>query len=465
VAFPPGGGLRIAPAAGGAPAGPIAVLLRGPSGAGKSDLALRLIDQGARLVADDGTELTLTDGALLARAPQTIQGKMEVRGLGIAELRPLCDVPVELVVDLVDGQSVERMPEPDSCTILGVRLPLVRFDPFAASTPAKLRLALAGCGAAPETGLDADDAPQSPGVSAEEDGEEETGERRVLVLVTGMSGAGRSTALSILEDLGYESIDNLPLDLLQPLLAGGRRSLALGIDIRTRGFAVAPLLAQLDRDLNGAGLRLTLLFLECDDSVLRRRYTETRSRHPLARGRPVADGIAAERTLLSPLRARADLVVDTSALAPAELRHILAGHFKRRGADAMAVCVTSFAYRNGLPREADLVFDVRFLRNPHYEPELRALTGRDDAVDRFIAADPRLGPFFAKLTDLLASVLPDHRSEGKNYLTIALGCTGGRHRSVAVAERLAAWFAAQGEPVTLLHRDLEEVHSGRPEGP
>ncbi len=358
VAFPPSGGLGIAPATGGALSGPIAVLLRGPSGAGKSDLALRLIDQGAHLVADDQTELTLADGVLLARAPQTIRGKMEVRGLGIAELRPLCDVPVGLVVDLVDGQSVERVPDSDSCTILDQRLPLMRFDPFEASTPAKLRLALVGLGAAADSGLDADDDPQSPAASAEVDGEEETGGQRALVLVTGMSGAGRSTALSILEDLGYESIDNLPLDFLQPLNAGGRRSVALGIDIRTRGFAVAPLLAELDRDMNGAGLRLTLLFVDCDDTILARRYTETRRRHPLARGRPVTDGIAAERTLLLPLRARADLVIDTSALAPAELRHILTGHFKRQGADAMAVCVTSFAYRNGLPREADLVFDV-----------------------------------------------------------------------------------------------------------
>ena len=158
-------------------------------------------------------------------------------------------------------------------------------------------------------------------------------------------------------------------------------------------------------------------------------------------------------------------MIDTSALSPAELRHLLAGHFERQGADGMAVCVTSFAYRKGLPREADLVFDVRFLRNPHYEPELRALTGRDDSVDRFIAADPRMAPFFVKLTDLLAAVLPDYRSEGKTYLTIALGCTGGRHRSVAMAERLAEWFAARGEPVTLLHRDLAEPHSSRPEVP
>jgi len=435
--------------------GPFGVLLRGPSGAGKSDLALRLIDRGARLVADDQCEVVQEERAagprLIARAPAEIAGALEVRGLGITEVPSLGQVPVALIVDLVPPEAVERLPEAAREEILGVDLPRLALNAFEAAAPAKLDLALRRL-ADPATQHDPAPAP-------------EPGGPRPLVLVTGLSGAGRSTALKILEDLGYEAIDNLPLDLLQPLIAGGRRSVALGIDIRTRGFAVGPLFLELARDMNGAGLRLTLLFVDCDDTILARRYTETRRRHPLARGRPVTDGIAAERTLLSPLRARADLVIDTSALAPAELRHILAGHFKQQGADGMAVCVTSFAYRNGLPREADLVFDVRFLQNPHYEPELRPLTGRDEAVDRFIAADPRLEPFFAKLTDLLASVLSDYRNEGKTYLTIALGCTGGRHRSVAIAERLAAWFAAQGEPVTLLHRDLEEVRSGRPEGP
>jgi len=462
VAFLPGSGRRISPAASGAPPGPVAVLLRGPSGAGKTDLALRLIDQGARLVADDQTELKLADGVLLARAPQTIRGKMEVRGLGIAELRPLCDVPVALVVDLVAGQSIERMPELETCTILDIRLPLVRFDPFEASTPAKLRLALARFGEAAEAELGAEDEPHDAAAAVDE---ADAGERRALVLVTGMSGAGRSTALSILQDLGYESIDKLPLDLLQPFIAGGSRSVALGVDIRTRGFAVAPLLDHLDRDLSGLDLRHTLLFLDCDDTVLGRRYTETRRRHPLGRNRPVTDGIAAERNLLSPLRARADLVIDTSALTPAELRQVLAGHFRRQDADGMTVCIASFAFRNGLPRQADMVFDVRFLRNPHYDPELRPLTGRDDAVDRYIAADPRLEPFFARLTDLVGSLLPDYRREGKNYLTIALGCTGGRHRSVNIAERLAAWFTARGEPVTLLHRELDDAHPPGPEGP
>lgn len=466
VAFPPGSGRSVSPAGGGARSGSLAVLLRGPSGAGKSDLALRLIDQGARLVADDQTELRLDDGALLASAPQTIRGKMEVRGLGIAELRPLCDVPVGLVVDLADGEAVERMPDSDFCTILGIRLPRVRFDPFEASTPAKLRLALARLGRAADQDSDAepgaDDEPQSPVAAPQEAAD---GAPRALVLVTGMSGAGRSTALSILEDLGYESIDNLPLDLLPPLLSGGNRSVALGVDIRTRGFAVAPLLDHLDRDLSGMDLRHTLLFLDCDDVVLGRRYTETRRRHPLGRHRPIIDGIAAERSLLSPLRTRADLVVDTSALTPAELRQMLAGHFKRQDTDGMTVCVTSFAYRNGLPREADLVFDVRFLRNPHYDPDLRSLTGRDEAVDHFIAGDPRLQPFFDRLADLIGLLLPDYRREGKSYLTIALGCTGGRHRSVAIAERLAAWFAVQGTPVTVMHRELDEARPVRPEGP
>jgi len=449
VAFGSGGGRGTSAAAGSTPPGPLAVLLRGPSGAGKSDLALRLIDQGARLVADDQTELSLADGMLLARSPQTIRGKMEVRGLGIADLQPLCDVPVGLVVDLTDGEAVERMPESETCAILGVQLPLVRFDPFEASTPAKLRLAVA----------------RLQGAADAEADEGQGDERRALVLVTGMSGAGRSTALSILEDIGYESIDNLPLDLLQPLIAGGNRSVALGVDIRTRGFAVAPLLDHLDRDLNGTGMHHTLLFLDCEDAVLGRRYTETRRRHPLGQNRPIADGIAAERSLLLPLRARADLVIDTSALTPAELRQVLTGHFRRPDAQGMTVCITSFAYRNGLPREADLVLDVRFLRNPHYAPDLRALTGRDDAVDRFIAADPRLEPFFNRLTDLVALLLPEFRREGKNYLTIAFGCTGGRHRSVAIAERLAAWFADRGEPVTLVHRELGKAYPMRPEGP
>ncbi len=439
---------------------PVGVLLRGASGAGKSDLALRLIDRGARLVSDDQTELRLADGRLTACAPGSISGRMEVRGLGIAELDPLSAVSVGLVVDLVPGKSVERLPGTESCEFLGVQVPLLRFDPFEASTPAKLRLALAGLAArvpgADRTSAAAADAP-SDGPA-----EESSVPRRPLVLVTGMSGAGRSSALSILEDLGYESIDNLPLDHLDLLIEGGERPLALGVDIRTRGFAAQPVLEHLERLLGDPGLRVTLLFLDCDDEVLARRYTETRRRHPLSRGRPAADGIAAERGLIAPLRARADLVIDTSVLVPAELRRVLAGHLAPAAAGSMTICVTSFAFRNGLPRESDLVFDVRFLKNPHYDPDLRPLTGREAAVAGFVASDPRFEPFFGQLTGLIGPLLPEFRREGKSYLTIAVGCTGGRHRSVATAERLARWLAEQGEQVTLLHRDLAEDPAGSP---
>ena len=462
--------------AGGAPA---AVLLRGPSGTGKSDLALRLVDGGARLVADDQTQLSVKDGGLVARAPATIAGRMEVRGLGIAEVPRLSEAPVCLVVDLVPGDAIDRLPEPATCELLGITLPLLQLDPFEASAPAKLRLVLAArladagaAGAGSRTQADAPDAPPRGGATPRAARPETAKEspdavprQRTLLLVTGMSGAGRSTTLSHLEDLGYESIDNLPLDLVERLVAADSgRPMALGIDTRTRHFAVQPILEQLEQHFEDPDLRVTLLFLDCGDEVLGRRFTETRRRHPLAKGRPVADGIAAERRLISPLRERADLVIDTTGLAPAELRRILAGHFSPCAAAGMVICVTSFSYRNGLPRDADLVFDVRFLKNPHYDPALRPLTGCERAVADYVAEDPNFEPFFGRLTDLLAPLLPGYRREGKNYLTFALGCTGGRHRSVVVAERLARWLEDSGETVTLLHRDLKAEPSERPEG-
>lgn len=431
----------------------VGVLLRGPSGAGKSDLALRLIDGGARLIADDQTLLASRDGVLIARAPETIAGRMEVRGVGIAVLPQLQETPLGLVVDLVPPAEVERLPAPAFCEILGVRLPLLKLDPFETSAPAKLRLAATAPFTPTDTALPADPqgpAPANPPAPAPQ--------ARTLVLVTGMSGAGRSTALSILEDLGFESIDNPPLHLLDYLLGEGEsRPMAVGVDIRTRGLAVRSLLETLDRWAKDPALSLTLLYLDCDDEVLRRRYTETRRRHPLAHGRPLSDGIAAERKLIAVLRARADLVVDTSMRTAAELRQVLGRHFDTSAAERMTIFVTSFAYANGLPRDADLVFDVRFLRNPHYDLALRPLSGRDPRVAEHVAADPDFEAFFGRLTGLLAPLLPRFRQEGKSYLTIAVGCTGGRHRSVAVAERLVRWLEARGEPVTLDHRDLEDT--------
>jgi UPF0042 nucleotide-binding protein len=273
-----------------------------------------------------------------------------------------------------------------------------------------------------------------------------------LILVTGLAGAGHSTALRALEDLGYEAVDNLPLALLNAP-DGFDRPVALGIDSRTRGFSAQALLERIRR-LAETGLGVTLVFLTCSDEVLQRRFTETRRRHPLALDRPIADGIRQERLLLEDLAEAADLVIDSTDLAAADLKRLMQGHFALDRRPGLAIAVMSFSYRCGLPREADLVFDVRFLDNPHYRPALRPLTGRDAAVGAHIEADPAYAPFFRNLTNLLLPLLPGYEREGKSYLTLAVGCTGGRHRSVFVAERLAAWLAEQGRRVDLRHRDV-----------
>jgi UPF0042 nucleotide-binding protein len=279
------------------------------------------------------------------------------------------------------------------------------------------------------------------------------------VIVTGLSGAGKTSALKVLEDLGYEAVDNLPVGLLASLVRSGegvQRPLAVGIDIRTRDFGIDPIAHAIATLRAERGLEVRVLFLDCDDDVLRRRFTETRRRHPLAVDRPLIDGIRHERTLVSPLKRSADVVFDTSKLQPGEFKRVLAGHFGLEADRGLMVFVTSFAYRNGLPREADLVFDARFLANPHYVPDLKPLTGRDGAVADYVAADQAFPAFFNSVTDLLAPLLPRFSAEGKSYLTIAVGCTGGRHRSVFVAERLAAWLKEQGVRVELRHRELEE---------
>lgn len=278
-----------------------------------------------------------------------------------------------------------------------------------------------------------------------------------LVLVTGLSGAGKSSALNMLEDLGFEAVDNLPLSLLASLAEpraeqGG--ALALGIDVRTRDFDAGRFLEALEPLRANPRLAVTLLFLDADDEVLRRRFTETRRRHPLAADRPVADGIRLERQRLEPLRQAADLLLDSSRLKLADLKLALSERFAIERRAGLSVFVTSFSYRNGLPREADLVFDVRFLANPHYEDALRELDGRDPEVAVFIAADSSYGPFFARLLAMLLSLLPAYEREGKAYLTIALGCTGGRHRSVFVAEGLGRALAREGWHVRVRHRDL-----------
>lgn len=282
--------------------------------------------------------------------------------------------------------------------------------------------------------------------------------RRRVLLVTGMSGAGRSTALKLLEDIGYEAFDNLPAALVPALIeaAADGRALAVGADTRTRGFAVETMLETLGAVIGRTGRALSVLFVDCDDDRLERRYIETRRPHPLAGDGPIIDAIRRERQVVSALRDRADLVIDTSALTAADLKRLLAGHFALE-AGGLRLFVTSFAYRNGIPRDADLIFDVRFLDNPYYVDELRALTGCDPAVAAHIQRDADFAPFFDRLWRLLHPLLPRYQMNGKIYLTIAIGCTGGRHRSVYVAERLGARLRSAGWRVEVAHRDLPPV--------
>ncbi len=295
--------------------------------------------------------------------------------------------------------------------------------------------------------------------------------RHRVVVVSGMSGAGKSTTLKVFEDLGYECVDNVPLGLLRGLvglsvlpttlaadLAAAPRPIAVGVDMRTRDFDIPHLLILLDQlRAEHTGLEASLLFLDADDDVLAARYTETRRRHPLGDDLPVADGIALERRLLQGLREAADVVVDTSRLKVPDFKRMVAEHWATHATPGMTIFVASFGFRNGVPRSADLLFDVRFLQNPHYIPALRPLTGQDTAVGDYVAADPGFNRFFSDLTQLLDGILPRYEQEGKRYLTIAIGCTGGQHRSVYTAERLAAWINGRRvdrSPIKAWHRDM-----------
>ena len=282
------------------------------------------------------------------------------------------------------------------------------------------------------------------------------GSGRVLI-VTGMSGAGHTTALKAVEDMGFEAVDNLPIRLLTNLVRQGpapNPGLAVGIDVRTRDFEVAAFAKEVASLRAETGRALDVLFLDCDDEVLRLRYTETRRRHPLAEDRPVLDGIIQERRMLAPLRDAVDVIIDTSHLNIHQFAHRIRDYFGGTLAGDVGVFVTSFAYRRGLPRDADLVLDVRFLRNPHYDTALRPLTGRDAAVAAHVRGDEGYAAFYDQLTQLLDLLLPRYGHEGKSYLTIAVGCTGGQHRSVFVAEELGKWLAERGARVSVLHREL-----------
>lgn len=281
-------------------------------------------------------------------------------------------------------------------------------------------------------------------------------EPRVLI-VTGMSGAGKSTALGMLEDLGWETIDNAPVRLLEGLLTTGPAPdtpLAIGVDSRTRGFDPKAILALLDRLLAKGKSSASILFLDANRHAIERRYNETRRPHPLARGRPVGDGIKAERELLEPLRARAEMVLDTSDYGSNELQQVIRNQFEGEARGGMTLTVSSFGFARGMPPLADLVFDMRFLDNPHWDPVLRPQTGLDPEVGKHIENDPAFAPAFARIRDLVLELLPHYADQGRAYLAIAFGCTGGKHRSVYAAERMAAALREAGYEPTVIHRNL-----------
>ncbi len=278
-----------------------------------------------------------------------------------------------------------------------------------------------------------------------------------LVLVTGMSGAGKSIALKTLEDSGFEAIDNLPLAFFPNIINSSTptRHLAIGNDIRSRDFSIEYFLNVIAELKNDPNIDFKILFLDCDDETLRRRFTETRRRHPLALDRPVLDGIHHERDLIGKIRDVSDVLIDTSETEAADLRKIVISNFAQEER-ALSVVLTSFSFKYGIPREADMVFDVRFLKNPHYDLHLRPLSGLDTEVGKYIESDAGFANFFQNLTNLITPLLPRYLEEGKCYLTIAIGCTGGKHRSVYISKKLGEFLDKSGYNITLRHRDLEQ---------
>lgn len=276
-----------------------------------------------------------------------------------------------------------------------------------------------------------------------------------LVLITGPSGAGRTTAINALEDLGFEAIDNLPLRLVHTLVEGEGldRPMVLGLDPRNRDFSTAALLDVIEMLAARKDLNFTAVYLDAEAEVLLRRYSETRRRHPMAPAGSPELGVRRELDLMRDIQQRADVVLDTSDLNVHQLKAEIERIFTPGGRD-LAVTVQSFSYKRGVPRNVDMVFDCRFLANPYWEPALRAHNGRELVVQDYVRQDPRYELFFEKVLDLTKTLLPAFREEGKSHLSLAFGCTGGQHRSVTLAETLAKALAEDGQQVSIRHREL-----------
>ena len=278
-----------------------------------------------------------------------------------------------------------------------------------------------------------------------------------LILVTGPSGAGRSTAINALEDLGYEAIDNLPLSLLPRLMQGPahEKPLALGLDTRNREFSTAALMDAIEELSARRAYDFDVLFIDCSDNVLLRRFSETRRRHPMAGADDPLRGIAREKQMLESIRQRASILIDSTELNPHDMRAEVSRIFSLEIEQKLSVSLHSFSYKRGLPRSADMVLDCRFLRNPHWEPELRLMTGLDPAVAEYVSQDIRYPAFFQHIKDLCDTLLPAYQEEGKSHFTIAFGCTGGRHRSVTLTEATSQMLAQTGWQVSCRHRELQ----------
>ena len=282
-------------------------------------------------------------------------------------------------------------------------------------------------------------------------------ETQQVTLVTGLSGAGKTTVLQVLEDLGWETVDNFPVRLITRFLSpqsGSDGPIALGFDSRTRGFAPDDMLELVEQLKRDESLSVDTVFMDCSTNELERRYNETRRRHPMAKDRSVRDAIEAERAWLSALREGSDWVLDTSGFTSHDLQQRIRGRFAPDDGASMQVTVTSFGFARGVPPLTDLLFDMRLLANPHWRDDLRPQTGLDAAVGKYIEQDEAFAEVFSGITRLLRTMLPRYESQGRSYLTIGFGCTGGRHRSVFVAERVAKHLRSIGYAPTVVHRNL-----------
>lgn len=279
-----------------------------------------------------------------------------------------------------------------------------------------------------------------------------TKRRKSILIITGLSGAGMSSSLKHLEDIGYEVFDNFPLSLLAALIEDSnldQKPVAVGIDSRSRGFNSQATIEATTR------LGAFLVFLTADEAVLQKRFTETRRKHPQGKDRPASAGIKVEQGLMHPLKKAANLVLDTSTQSAHDLKRTLQGHFGTTDSNKLAITLLSFGFKNGTPREADILMDVRFLKNPYWEEKLRPLTGKDKKIRDYVSSDEGFISFIKKFKALIEELLPRYNLEGKSYLTIAIGCTGGHHRSVHIVEILKPWLEELNYTTHIQHRDID----------